>query len=158
MGFHTVSPAPIFVRILGTHHLGTWLRLVPGWWDSRIRTKRKTYLICITAQVLENYFDTPLLAYCVRWRQCELQLKVETCDQEPSTQPTTITNTNTSAFNDTSRHLGDKKLNSTSFVVVVISIPHKLHLLPVHCCWVQMLDGANWHEAPRKSGLFTFWL
>ena len=23
---------------------------------------------------------------------------------------------------------------------------------------VQMLDGANWHEAPWKLGLFTFWL
>ena len=48
--------------------------------------------------------------------------------------PTTTT-TNTSAFNDTSRHIGDKKLNSTSFVAVFVFIPHKLHLLPVHCCW-----------------------
>ena len=31
----------------------------------------KTYLICIIAQVLANYFDTPLLAFCVRGRQRE---------------------------------------------------------------------------------------
>ena len=30
---------------------------------------------------------------------------------------------------------GVTKLNSTNFVVVVIFITHKLHLLPVHCCW-----------------------
>ena len=33
---------------------------------------------------------------------------METCDHEPCTQPTTTTTTNTSAFNDTSRHIGDK--------------------------------------------------
>ena len=53
-------------------------------------------------------FSYPLLAFCVRGRQCEYQLKVETCDHELCTQPITTTTTNTSAFNNTSRHKGDK--------------------------------------------------
>ena len=31
----------------------------------------KIYLICIIAQVLENYSDTSLLGFCVKGRQCE---------------------------------------------------------------------------------------
>ena len=44
---------------------------------------------------------------------------METCDHEPCTQPTTTTTTNTSAFNDTSRHIGDK--NGIQQVLVGLS-------------------------------------
>ena len=83
--------------------------------------RSKTYLICI-AQVLENCFHTPNW-HSVRGRQCEYQLNVETCDHEPCTQPTTTTTTNTPAFNDTSRHIGDKNWIQQVLVGLSSSFP-----------------------------------
>ena len=48
---------------------------------------------------------------------------METCDHEPCTQPTTTTTTNTSAFNDTSRHIGDKNLIQQVLVGLSSSFP-----------------------------------
>ena len=42
------------------------------------------------------------------WWDPGICTNTETCDHERCTQPTTTTTTNTSAFNDTSRHIGDK--------------------------------------------------
>ena len=86
----------------------------------------------------------------------------ETFDQEPCTQPNSSTTTNNSAFNDTSRHIVDTILIRQW--PAVIYIPHKLHFyqynaVDKYCSLcAQMLDGANWHEARWKPGLFTFWL
>ena len=56
----TVSPAPVFVRILGSHHPGTRLRLVPGFRDpgsvlilGEVTQYGNPYLICI---LWETYF------------------------------------------------------------------------------------------------------
>ena len=51
-----MSPAPVFVRIPGSHHPGTRLRLVPGFRDpgsvlilGQVSQYGNPYLICITA-------------------------------------------------------------------------------------------------------------
>ena len=49
--------------------------------------------------------------------------KWEICYHEPCTQPTTTTTTNTSAFNDTSRHLGDKNWIKQILVGLSSSFP-----------------------------------
>ena len=68
------------------------------------------------------------------------------------------------AFNDTSRYIGDK--NWIQPVLLWLSSSFSIN----YTCYqyiavgkfctlcVQMLYGANWHEAPWKPGLFTFWL
>ena len=77
---------------------------------------------------------------------------------------TTTTTTNTSAFNDTSRHIGDKNLIQQVLFWLSSSFPINYtcyHYTAVgkYCTLcVQMLDGANWHGAPWKLCLFTFWL
>ena len=77
---------------------------------------------------------------------------------------TTTTTTNTSAFNDTSRHIGDKNLIQQVLVGLSSSFPINYtcyHYTAVgkYCTLcVQMLDGANWHGAAWKLGLLTFWL
>ena len=50
-----MSPAPVFVRIPGSHHLGTRLRLIPGFRDpgsvlilGQVTQYGNPYLICIT--------------------------------------------------------------------------------------------------------------
>ena len=89
---------------------------------------------------------------------------METCDQEPCTQPTTTTTTNTSAFNDTSRHTGVKNWIQQVLLWLSSSFPinytcYQYTAVGKYCTLcVQMLDGASWHEAPWKQGLFTFWL
>ena len=93
------------------------------------------------------------------------QLKAETCEQEPCTQPYTTTITNTSAINDTIRHEGYKNLIqqvvfvlSSSFLISYTCYQYtavgKCCTLCVQIVW--LLAGANWHEAPWKLGLFTF--
>ena len=65
-------------------------------------------------------------------------------------------------FNDISRNKWGK-----NWIRQVLSV---LSSFPINYCyhyialswrctlWIQMLDGANCHEAPWKSGLFTSWL
>ena len=77
---------------------------------------------------------------------------------------TTTTTTNTSAFNDTSRHIGDKNWIWQILLRVSSSIPinytcYQHTAVGKYCTLcVQMMDGANWHEAPRKLGLLTFFI
>ena len=57
----TVSPAPVFVRIPGSHHPGTRLRLVPGFRDpgsililGQVTQYGNPYLICITHNLADE--------------------------------------------------------------------------------------------------------
>ena len=57
----TVSPAPVFVRIPGSHHPGTRLRLVPGFRDpgsvlilGQVTQYGNPYLICIAILKWKN--------------------------------------------------------------------------------------------------------
>ena len=111
---HTLSPAPVLVR---TRIPEPWQEAMPSarmvgsqdpceYWG-RWHNFDNTYLICIIAQVLKNYFDTPH-RHSVSGGNGEWQLKAETRDQEFCTQPTTTATTNTSVFNDRNRHIWDK--------------------------------------------------
>ena len=121
----------------------------------------KTYLICIIAQAIENCFSTLLLAICVRGRWW---VAAESGDlwSGAHTQPSTIRTTNTSAFNDTSRHDVDKNWIPQVMLGFSSSFPinytcYQFTAVGKYCTLCgQMLYGANWHEAPWKLGLFTF--
>ena len=76
-----------------------------------------------------------------------------------------ITNTTnyTYAFNDTSRHTGDKNWIQQVFLWLSSSFPinytcYQYTAVGKYCfLCVQMLDDANWHEAPWRPGLFTIY-
>ena len=113
MGCRTVSPTAVWVRIPAkpsTRVVGS--RAPYSYWD---------WWHSIITQVPENYFGTPYWP-SVSEGGGEWQLKAETCDQDPCTQPLTTTTTNNSAFNDISKHM--KNWILASFIGVVIFISH----------------------------------
>ena len=76
---------------------------------------------------------------------------------------TTTTTTNAYVFNVTGRHIGDKNWFQQALLWLSSSY-HKLHLLPIHCCW-QVLCFVCWDvglcqlaSGTMGTGLFTFLL
>ena len=107
--------------------------------------------ICIIAQVLGNYFDIPVSeggSVSSSWKWGPV-IKSPAHNSLLLQLPILLHSMTRADIQGTERNI---KLNSASFVAVIIFIPHKLHCT---LC-VQMLDGANWHEAPWKAGLFNF--
>ena len=119
---------------------GTRRSRVPGWWDPLI-VRILGQVTQFWQSILYLYFSTgswKLFWYLLSGIQCQRKAGWVAAKSgnlwSGALHTATITTTNASAFNYTSRHMGDNKMNPTSFVAVVIFIPHKLHLLPVHCC------------------------
>ena len=132
----------------GSLNPGTRRSRVPGWWDPGIRTNTG------------GKWHSFSLAFCVRrrWR-----VAAESRELWSGALHTTLHYYNYQYFNDTSRHDGYK--NGIQQVMLVLSslFPinyscYKYTAVGTYCTvCVQMLDGAKWHEAPWKLGLFTFW-
>ena len=145
-----------------------------GWWDPGIctlnwgkwRSFSKTYFICIIAQVFENCFDTPLLAFCFRGRWW---VAAECGDLWSEALHTTHYYHIYQYFCiqwHQRTYMRLKKIQqvllgfSSSLPINYICYQHtvvgKYCTLCLHIVW--LLDGADWHEAPWIPGLCTSWL
>ena len=104
------------------------MSLVPGWWHSSLRIQGQVTQFGL--YILNLYYITgSWKVFCytltgIMWQREAVWVaaEMETCDQEPCTQPNTTITKNTSAFKDNSRHKG-KKLNSTSLLRLLSSFP-----------------------------------